>query len=130
MTDAALERRLAAAEAAALAVYARHGLPVRPGHYRRGPRAARWTWLGESLDPGDRWARVLERPAGRGWRFGTLEAVGADDPRPEVAAAARRLADCRLIRQAVADGAAQAAAEALIRLGSAPPRAARRSTGG
>jgi threonine dehydrogenase-like Zn-dependent dehydrogenase len=43
--------RLSEREAGALRIYAAHDLPTRPGHYRRGPRAGRWTWLGADLSP-------------------------------------------------------------------------------
>lgn len=117
MPDDALADRLAAIEARALKVYARHGLPTRPGHYRRGPRAAKWSWLAEDLDPADRWALVLEKQAGSGWRFGTLETLGAGDPRLAVAAAARDLTDCRLVREGLEGLAGPEAIEAALRLG-------------
>lgn len=110
---------LAAIEAEALAVYARHGLPTRPGHYRRGPRARRWTWLGETLAPEARWTLALAHPPGRGWRFGALEAVGAGDARPEVAEAAQRLADCRRVREGLSGEAGVETVQAALRLGLA-----------
>lgn len=117
MTDAAA--RLAEIEAAALRTYARFGLPTRPGHYRRGPRAKTWSWLGAELAPDARWALALARPPGSGWRFGALEALGRGDPRPEVDAAARALSDCRLAREGLNGEATTASVEAALRLGLA-----------
>lgn len=105
MTEA-LSDRLAAIEAAALATYAAHGLPTAPGHYRKGPRAKAWTFLGADIDPEARWAMVLERPPERGWRHGTLDAIGARDRRPTVQAASRTLTACRALRHQMATGEA------------------------
>ena len=46
----ALSLALSEMEAAAREVYALHGLPTRPGHYERGPRARRWRFIAEHLD--------------------------------------------------------------------------------
>lgn len=97
MTEA-LADRLAAIEAAALATYAAHGLPTKPGHYRKGPRATKWTFLGADIEPEVRWSMVLERPPEKGWRHGALEAIGGHDHRPAVQAASRVLIACRALR--------------------------------
>lgn len=118
-----LAARLAEIEAEALRTYARHGLPTRPGHYRRGPRAKAWTWLGETLSPEARWTLALAHPAGRGWRFGALEALGARDDRPDVARAAQALSDCRVVRDGLNGETTAETIEAALRLGLAfaPP---------
>ncbi len=103
MTEA-LADRLTAIEAAALATYAAHGLPTAPGHYRKGPRARGWTFLGADIDPEARWAMVLERPPEKGWRHGALEAIGARDRDPAVQAASRALTACRALRSQLATG--------------------------
>lgn len=103
MTDA-LAERLAAIEAAALATYAAHGLPTAPGHYRKGPRAKGWTFLGANIEPEARWAMVLERPPEKGWRHGTLEAIGARDRVPAVQAASCALTACRALRDQLSTG--------------------------
>ena len=103
MTDA-LSDRLAAIEAAALVTYAAHGLPTVPGHYRKGPRAKAWTFLGADIEPEARWAMVLERPPESGWRHGALEALGARDRSPAVQAASRALSACRALRDQLATG--------------------------
>lgn len=108
MTDA-LEDRLTAIEAAALAAYAAHGLPTAPGHYRKGPRARGWTFLGAEIAPEARWAMVLERPPEKGWRHGALEAIGARDRNPAVQAASRALTACRALRDQLATGESVAA---------------------
>lgn len=103
MTEA-LADRLAAIEAAALATYAAHGLPTKPGHYRKGPRAKGWTFLGADIDPEVRWAMVLERPPEKGWRHGALEAIGGHNRAPAVQAASRALTACRALRDQLATG--------------------------
>lgn len=103
MTEA-LADRLTAFEAAALATYAAHGLPTAPGHYRKGPRARGWTFLGADIAPEARWAMVLERPPEKGWRHGALEAIGARDRDPAVQAASRALTACRALRDQLATG--------------------------
>lgn len=108
MTDA-LADRLTAIEAAALATYAAHGLPTAPGHYRKGPRARGWTFLGADIAPEARWAMVLERPPEKGWRHGALEAIGARDRNPAVQAASRALTACRALRDQLATGESVAA---------------------
>ena len=104
MSDPSVDQRLAAIEAAALRVYAAHGLPTTPGHYRRGPRAKTWTFLGPDLTPAQRFALVLERPPEKGWRYGTLDRLGADEPATDLAQAARHLSLCRTLRERRAAG--------------------------
>ncbi|NBW10381.1 MAG: hypothetical protein EBR82_20360 [Caulobacteraceae bacterium] len=105
-------------EHAALAVYAEHGMPRRRGHYGKGPRARRWTFIADDMAPEDRWRLALERPK---WRFATLEDLGGQSGQPaRVIQAARMLATCTTLRSAVRtriqpDLAAQL--EAAIRLG-------------
>ncbi|MES2835656.1 MAG: hypothetical protein V4707_13215 [Pseudomonadota bacterium] len=103
MTDA-LADRLSGIEAAALATYAAHGLPTAPGHYRKGPRARGWTFLGADIEPEARWAMVLERPPETGWRHGALEAIGGHDRNPAVQAASRALTACRALRDQLSTG--------------------------
>ena len=103
MTEA-LSDRLLAIEAAALATYAAHGLPTGPGHYRKGPRAKGWTFLGTDIEPEARWTMVLERPPEKGWRHGALEAIGGHDRSPAVQAASRALNACRPLRDQLATG--------------------------
>lgn len=103
MTDG-LSDRLAAIEAAALATYAAHGLPTAPGHYRKGPRAKTWTFLGADIAPEARWAMVLERPPETGWRHGALDAIGGHDRSPAVRIASRALTACRALRDQLATG--------------------------
>ena len=96
----ALAALLAEIEADALAVYARHGLPTAPGHYRRAPDAPTWDHLGEAVDVERRWAMILERQNEPGWRFATLEDLGRfDDEAPEARAAAAILVACRALRE-------------------------------
>ena len=96
--------RLAQIEAAALAVYAAHGLPTRPGHYRKGPRARWWTFLAERLSPEDRWAEVLARPPEKGWRHAALVDLGRIDGRTEPAAASDALTRIGRLRAHVTAG--------------------------
>lgn len=108
MTDV-LADRLTAIEAAALATYAARGLPTAPGHYRKGPRARGWTFLGADIDPEARWAMVLERPPEKGWRHGALEAIGGHERDPAVRAASRALLACRALRDQMTTGEAVSA---------------------
>lgn len=103
MTDA-LSDRLTAIETAALATYAAHGLPTAPGHYRKGPRAKGWTFLGADIEPEARWAMVLERPPEKGWRHGALESLGGRDRSAAVQAASRALNACRALRDQLSSG--------------------------
>ncbi len=124
-------------EAAACAVYARHGLPVEPGHYALSARTGDWRYLADTLTAEERWALVLAQKPGSGWRFGALPDLGdqGDSP-PEVQRAARILKSCDQIRARVRSGASAADFEMAIRLGAdriepereqaAPPPKARR----
>ena len=91
MSLAAVLHRLAVIEAAALAVYAKHGLPTRPVHYRKGPRARSWALIAADLSPEARWAEVLARPPDKGWRHAALTDLGAMDARPGPRRASERL---------------------------------------
>lgn len=132
MTEApvsSLADRLSAIEAAALATYAAHGLPTTPGHYRKGPRAKGWTFLGTDIDPEARWAMVLERPPEKGWRHGALEALGARDRAPAVEAASRALTACRALRDQMTTGEAVSAEDvaALLEVAETLEKSARRT---
>ncbi|HEV7226834.1 hypothetical protein [Brevundimonas sp.] len=96
--------RLTAIEAAALSTYVKHGLPTRPGHYRKGPRAKSWTWLGADLTPEDRWAEVLARPPERGWRHAALADLGVLDGRPGPRRASERLKTVARLRDRLISG--------------------------
>lgn len=105
-------------EAAALAVYAEHGLPTRRGHYRKGPRATRWSWVADQLSPEERFALVLARPPEKGWRHGSLEDIGAHEAdRPRLVEAARLLAGLTAIRRRLREGAMAGDIAAALTLG-------------
>ena len=90
---------MAEVEASALKVYADHGLPTKPGHYRRGPVSDAWDYLGEDVDIARRWDRVLERPTESGWKFATLEDLGRHDgASAELRAASALLSACRHLK--------------------------------
>ena len=102
----ALSLQLSRIEATALAVYAEHGLPTRRGHYRKGPRAGRWSWVAERLSPEERFALVLARPPEKGWRHGSLEDIGAQETgKPRLIEAARLLAGVTALRRRLREGA-------------------------
>lgn len=102
----ALSALLDRMEMAALAVYAEHGLPTRRGHYRKGPRAARWSWVAARLSPEERFALVLARPPEKGWRHGSLEDIGAHETdKPRLVEASRLLAGVTAIRRRLREGA-------------------------
>ena len=99
-----LDQALDEIEAGALEVYARAGLPTRPGHYRRAPNQTVWDFVAANLTPQVRFALALEHPPETGWRFARLQDLGARSDRPDLRAASRLLneiADLRLARRGV-----------------------------
>jgi len=107
-------RLLSEIEGSACAVFARHGLPDRPGHYAYSPTADSWRFLAEDLTAEERWSLVNAQRAGSGWRFGTLEDLGDQPGNPaEVRHAAEMLRACRLLRVRLDQGGGAALAEAL-----------------
>jgi|VirMetMinimDraft_7_1064189.scaffolds.fasta_scaffold03838_6 hypothetical protein len=96
--DGRLDERLSGIEQAALAVYRKHGLPAQAGDYRRGPRGKRWTFIGDTLTPEERWAEIVERPPEKGWRHARLEDIGAFETTPALVEASRLLVRCRYLR--------------------------------
>ena len=139
-SEVSLLALIAEMEAAARAVYARHGLPVEPGQYARSAKTGDWRYLADTLTAEERWALVLAQKPQSGWRFGALPDLGDQDGNPaEVQRAARILRSCDQIRSRVRSGAAAAGIEAAIRLGtdwfeltrepaSPPPKPRRRKT--
>jgi hypothetical protein len=90
---------MAEVEMSALKVYADHGLPTKPGHYRRGPVSNAWDYLGEDVDIARRWDMVLERPTESGWKFATLEDLGRHEgASAELRAASALLSACRHLK--------------------------------
>ncbi len=90
---------MAEVEALALQIYGVHGLPTQPGHYRRGPNADAWLFLGEHVEADLRWAMVLEMPPEAGWRYATLEDIGRFKGAPsDLRAASNLLATCRHLK--------------------------------
>lgn len=104
MSVQAVLDRLAAIEAEALAVYAAHGLPIRSGHYRRGPRAGSWAYLAATLSPEERWAQVLARPPEKGWRHAALADLGQMDGRPGPRLASQTLKTAARLRARLSSG--------------------------
>lgn len=98
--------RLTAIEAGALGVYAKHGLPTRPGHYRKGPRARTWSLLAVDLSPEDRWAEILARPPEKGWRHAALADLGGIDGRPGARRASETLKTVARLRARLTSGEA------------------------
>ncbi len=113
---------LAEIEASARGLYEQHGLPTRPGHYRREPGGVTWTFLASDLPVEERWRMVLEQPPEHGWRYARLEDIGLIENRnPETVQASRLLSSCGRLRRRVegldAGSPAEDIAEAL-RLGA------------
>lgn len=118
-SEISLSGLLSEMEAAARAVYARHGLPVEPGHYALSAKTGDWRYLADALTAEERWALVLAQKPGTGWRFGTLPSLAdQEDSPPEVQLAARVLKACDQIRACVRGGASAADLEMAIRLGA------------
>ena len=102
----------------ALAVYEDQGLPVRAGHYTRGPRASRWKFVAETLTPEERWRLVLNKPSGARWRYSVLEDLGLEMPSTPAFTAAQVLSRCRRLSDGVATRSAPSAIEDMIFLGA------------
>lgn len=112
---------LQAIEAAAGAVYGRHGLPQRPGHYRRPADGGSWELLGEALSPAEKWALIDASPEGDRWRYAGYEVLGARSDIPAVRQASALLAASQGLRQRLTDRAVISAQDLAdsIRLGEA-----------
>lgn len=87
-------------QAGALEVYAKAGLPILAGHYRKSPKSETWEFISDRITPEARFALALEHPAEQGWRFGRLQDLGARSTRPELQAASRLLSDIDDLRVA------------------------------
>ena len=98
--DDPLSLLLAEIQAGALAVYDRHGLPTRLGHYVRDPADGEWRFLAERLSPTRRFEPMLEHPPEEGWRFARLEDLGARSNKPDLAAASDLLRLAARLREA------------------------------
>lgn len=92
-------------EAAAAQVYGRHGLPQKPGHYRRPIDGGAWQLLGNALTPAEKWTLVGAGADGESWRYTTYEALGAHSDIAAVRQASALLAACQGLRQRLADSA-------------------------
>lgn len=118
--DDPIERLLCEIESTALATYRANGLPVRPGHYIRSPKGARWKFVADVMTPQDRWDLALSKSS-KGWRFALLDDLGRDVPIEAVQAAARLLAGCRCLRARLRDrdpGTLREDMETAVRLGA------------
>ncbi len=102
LTDSSPAARLAALRASALAVYRAHDLPVKPGFYRRGPRARRWSRLAGELDVAARWDLIRAHPPDGGWRYLDRDRLGEAHETAEVREASRVLVACTRLETALA----------------------------
>lgn len=112
---------ITAIEAAACDVYGRHGLPAQPGQYRRQGETGAWEKLADQLTPAEKWSMIQAAPPEEGWRFASLDGIGARSTIPEIRHASAVLAACRGLRQRLTDAepiTPQDLADA-IRLGAA-----------
>jgi len=118
-----IEALVSQIHADAIAIYVRHALPTRRGHYARTPRSRRWKFVARSLSAEERWALLQANPPERGWKFGTLADIGADPSGPpDVQAAAALLAGTTNLKRRLKGFDSVSLAEdmeAAIRLGSA-----------
>lgn len=93
-----LAEEIAAVELAALAVYARHDLPVTAGGYRQcGPEAV-WEKLPDDLTPLDKMMLLEDAPEGGQWRFADRSGIGRTSHIAEVRRASVLLAACEGLR--------------------------------
>ncbi len=89
---------IATIEAAALDIYARHGLPVAAGGYvQRGPDAA-WEKLPDTLSAPQKMALLDEAPENGQWRFVERSGIGRLSTITEVRRASALLAACEGLR--------------------------------
>ena len=101
-------------ERAALAVYARHGLPIEPGHYHRAPGAEDWSLIAETLTADQKFALAADHPREAGWRFAARDDLGTAYPQtPELVQASGALAGCAWLRAQRGVAATEALASAL-----------------
>lgn len=101
--EAPVALKLSEIEAAACAVYVRHGLPNQPGQYALSPKSGQWRFLSADMTVEERWALVLAQREGAGWRFGSLEDLGDGGDSPaDLKRAAQALRACRQIRDRLA----------------------------
>ena len=123
---------LAAIETTAGTVYGRHGLPQRPGHYRRRADGGAWEALGDTLSPAEKWALIEADADGGRWRYCAYEGLGAHSDIPAVRQASAILAACQGLRQRLADRATISAQDLAdsIRLGEAWRRLAENASFG
>lgn len=85
-------------DAAALDVYALHGLPSAPGHYRQARDGGAWVHLGGALSPGEKWELLNQHPVNQGWRYASLELLGSRSTIPDVRYASALLSACQGLR--------------------------------
>ncbi|MDP3400076.1 MAG: hypothetical protein Q8R97_03040 [Brevundimonas sp.] len=129
MTDTGLAdpgptARLAALRASALAVYRTHDLPTKPGFYRKGPRAKRWTRLADDLDAGARWDLIRAHAPDSGWRYLDRDRLGEAHEAEEVREASRVLVSCTRLETALegAEGTLADLIDLALSLPAVPPR--------
>lgn len=101
LTDIDARARLTVLRDRALAVYRVHGLPTRPGFYRRGPRARRWTRVADDLDAAARWELIRSHAPDSGWRYRERDRLGEAHETEEVREASRVLTACAQLEAAL-----------------------------
>ena len=108
-------------DAAARAVYALHGLPSIPGHYRQAPESDAWEPLGAALSPAEKWTLLDQHPLNQGWRYASLEQLGQRSTIPDVRYASALMSACQGLRLRLETGMALSAQDLAdaIRLGAA-----------
>ena len=90
-----LRSQISTVEAAALAVYARHGLPTDAGGYvRRGAAGTPWEKLPDGLSIEDKWALMEAAPPGSGWRYADRSCLGRQSDIAELRQASLLLSAC------------------------------------
>ncbi|WP_409019877.1 hypothetical protein [Brevundimonas vesicularis] len=107
---------LAAIEALTVHLYAAHGLPHVPGHYRRADDEGEWELVSQTLTPAEKFDLVLQKPGQARWRYAAFDSLGARHEVPEVRKASALMAACRGIRHRIETGApltAQTLADAM-----------------
>lgn len=96
---------VAAIEALASHIYAAHGLPSQPGHYRRSEEAEDWSLISQSLSPAEKFDLILAAPQQAGFRYATHDRIGARHESRLVRQASALISAARGVRNRVTTGA-------------------------
>jgi hypothetical protein len=93
-----LARLLDMIEALAARIYADHGLPAEPGHYRRTDEGDDWSLVSRNLSPAEKFDLILAAKDQDRVRYAAYDRIGAQHDSPLVRKAAALVAASRGLR--------------------------------